>query len=108
MRPCFAFHDGAGEHDGLALHGAVTVNGGNRMHCTALGYDITCAPFAATTLRCNTKLELDVIKVEACTRMAGNLTVGNSMADTNNHGGRKAGLLLIEGFSINANLSHLQ
>jgi hypothetical protein len=90
--PCFAFYDGVGEHDGLTLHSAVTVNGCKRVHSTALCDDIACAPFAATTLGCNAKLELNVIKAEACTRMAGNLAVGNSVTYTNNHGGRKAGL----------------
>lgn len=75
---------------------AVTVNGGNRVHRTALGHDIAYTPFAAATLGCDTKFELNVIKAETRTRMAGNFTVRNSMADTNNHGGRKAGLLLIE------------
>lgn len=50
----------------------------------ALGDYVAGAVFAATALGGNAQLKLDFIKTHARTRMAGNVTVRNTAADTNN------------------------
>jgi hypothetical protein len=59
-----------------------------------LRYDIAGATFAATALGGYAQFELDFVKAHACTCVAGNLTVGNPAANTDDHGGRQCGWLL--------------
>ena len=53
---------------------------------TALLDQLTRAAFAAAAAGGNAQLELDVVKAHAGVRLAGDLAVGHSVADTNNHG----------------------
>ncbi len=62
----------------------------------ALGNDIPGAALAAATLGGYAELKLDVVKTHARTHVAGDVAIGNSVADADNHGGRQAvGLLLM-------------
>jgi hypothetical protein len=47
--------------------------------------DIACAAFALPTLGCHTQLQLNIVKTHARTRVARDLTVGNSVANANYH-----------------------
>ena len=72
-----------------------------------MGDYVAGAVFAATALGGNAQLKLDFIKTHARTRMAGNVTVRNTAADTNNHGsGALDGRWFKVGLIINANSSH--
>ena len=53
---------------------------------TALLDQFACAAFAAAAAGGNAQLELDVVKAHAGVCLAGDLAVGHSVADTNNHG----------------------
>ncbi len=53
----------------------------------ALCHYIPRAAFALAALGCNAQLKLDLVKAKTCPRMAGNLAIRNSAADTDNHGG---------------------
>ena len=73
----------------------------------ALGNHVAGAAFAAATLHGHAQLKLDFIKTHARTRMAGNVTVRNTAADTNNHGsGALSGRWFTVKMIINENLSH--
>ena len=61
----------------------------HRIGGMALGHHIACAAFAAAALGANAQFKLDFVKTHAGTGVAGDFTVGNSAADTNNHGGRQ-------------------
>ena len=61
----------------------------NRMHHTALGDYVTGATFALAALSCHAKLELDVVESQTGAHVAGNFTVGDAMADANNHDGQQ-------------------
>ena len=81
----------------------------NRVRRTALRDNFTRAPFALATLGRDTQLELDVIEAPSCPDMAGDITVGNPLANTDDHGGSKCKTWLAVGaLIINTNLSHLQ
>ena len=82
------------------------MQGRNRVRGTALGKDFASAAFTLAALGGNAQFELDVVKAHAGTRMAGNLTVRNPVADTNDHGGRQKWLAIDEGLIINTNTSH--
>ena len=56
-----------------------------------LGDDITGAAFATTALRGHAQFKLDFIKTHASARMAGDVTVGDTAANTNNHGNQMSG-----------------
>ena len=60
---------------------------GNRVRNIALRDNIAGAFFALATLRGNTQFKLNIVKAHARTHVAGNLSVRNAFADTNNHGG---------------------
>jgi hypothetical protein len=53
--------------------------------CLALGMEFAGAAFASPTLGRHTQLQLNIVKAHARTRMARDLTVGHSMANTNYH-----------------------
>ena len=64
------------------------------MRSTALRHHVAGAAFAASALGGHAQLELDLIEAHAGTGMAGNLTVRNPAANTDDHGGRQCGWLL--------------
>jgi hypothetical protein len=81
---------------------------GGRAAGAALRDHIAGAAFALAALGGYAEFELDLVKAEACTRMAGNFAVRDSAADANDHG---LAWLLMDSIGeaiINANLSHLQ
>ena len=57
-------------------------------------HDVACAALTAAALGGHTQFELDVVKPETGTRVAGNFAVRNTLANTNNHGGEHIGWLL--------------
>ena len=59
---------------------------GHRLAGAALGDDTTRRGFAAAALGGNAEFELDLVKTHSGARMAGNLAVGNTVADANDHG----------------------
>jgi hypothetical protein len=61
-----------------------------------LRHHIPGAAFATAALGGYAQFELDFVKAHAGTRVAGNFTVGNPAADTDDHGGRQFGWLLKE------------
>ena len=79
---------------------------GRRACCIALRHHIPGATFALTTLGGHAELELDLVKAHASSCMAGDFAVGDSAADTDDHG--LACWLVIGVVIINANLSYLQ
>lgn len=72
--PCAAFQTVAGELDV-----------GGRAACTALGYHIPGATFALPALGRNTQFELNLVKTQAGTCVAGDFAVGDSVADADDH-----------------------
>jgi hypothetical protein len=54
----------------------------------ALGDHVTRTTFTPTALGGHTQLQLDIVKAHACTHMAGDFPVRNSVTHTNNHGYR--------------------
>lgn len=67
------------------------VQRGHRVQGIALGDHVARAAFAATALGGDTQLKLDFVKPHASAGMAGNVTVRNTAADTNNHGNQTVG-----------------
>ena len=67
----------------------------NRMRRTALRHHIAGAAFAATTLGGNAQFELDFVKAQTRPGVAGNFSVRNSAAYTDDHGGKLSSWLLI-------------
>jgi hypothetical protein len=59
---------------------------GNRMCSIALRHNITGAFLALAALRGNSQFKLDIVKTHARAHVAGNFSVRNAFADTNNHG----------------------
>ena len=107
--PCPAFLDGAGELDdrdvAVMVRGGVetaaglgrlemAVHSGNRRGSAALRHYVACAGFALAALRGDAELELDVIEAQACTDMARDFAVGNPVAYTDDHGGKRNSWLL--------------
>lgn len=66
---------------------------GRRAGAAALRDHITGTPFALAALGGNPEFELDFVKAQAGPRMTGNFTVGDSAADTDDHG---IGLLVVK------------
>ena len=60
---------------------------GDGMAGAALFHQFAGTAFAATAASGNAQFKLDVVKAHAGVRLAGDLAVGHSVADTNNHGG---------------------
>ena len=67
----------------------------NRMRRTALRHHIAGAAFAATTLGGNAQFELDFVKAQTRPGVAGNFSVRNSAAYTDDHGGKLSSWLLV-------------
>lgn len=57
----------------------------------ALRHHVARAAFALATLRGHTQLELDFIKTHASAGVASDVAVGNTAADTNDHGNQALG-----------------
>ena len=57
-----------------------------RASATALSDEVTRAAFALAALGGNTQFELDLVKTRPRTRVADDFAVGNSAADTDDHG----------------------
>jgi len=95
--PCAAFLRVAGELDV-----------GRRATGAALRDHVTGAAFALAALGGHAEFELDFIKAQTRTGMAGDFAVGDTAADANNHGRVWLGIDSIGVVIINANLSHLQ
>jgi hypothetical protein len=81
---------------------------GGRAAGAALRHHIACATFALAALGGYAEFELDLVKAQACTGMAGNFAVRDSAADANDHGVAWLVIDSIGACIINANLSHLQ
>jgi hypothetical protein len=79
-----------------------------------LRHDVARARLALAALGGDAQLQLNIVKPHASTRVADDVAVGDTFADTNNHGqspdvskqgwGKPEDMIRI----INANLSHLQ
>jgi hypothetical protein len=52
----------------------------------ALGHQIACAILTIAALGGNTQLQLDLVKTHSCPGKAGNLAVGDAVADADDHG----------------------
>ena len=59
---------------------------GCRAGAAALRDHIPGTPFALTALGGNTEFELDIVKTQTSTRMAGYFAIRDSAADTDDHG----------------------
>jgi len=81
---------------------------GGRAAGAALRHYVAGAAFALAALGGYAEFELDLVKAQACTGMAGNFAVRNSAADANDHGVAWLVIDSIGGVIINANPSHLQ
>ena len=89
-----------------ACHGGRAAQRGHGLVAAALRHHSTRAAFAATALSGYAQLELNGIKTHASVGAAGNVTVRNTVANTDDHGGVQGRWR--EVVSINTNLSHLQ
>lgn len=67
----------------------------NRMRRTALRHDIAGAALAAAALGGNAQFELDFVKAQTRPGVAGNFSVRNSAAYTDDHGGKLSSWLLV-------------
>lgn len=65
----------------------LAIQRGGRMRRVALRHDIARALFALSALSGNTQFKLNVVKAHARTHVAGDFSIRNAFADTNNHGG---------------------
>jgi hypothetical protein len=66
----------------------------------ALRHDLACRALALAALGRHAQLELDVAEIQAGPHVAGNLLVGNAVADANDHGRTVEAGLAIQGFSM--------
>lgn len=73
-------------HSQRAFQQRCVVQRSHRVRCMALGHHVAGAAFTAAALGGHTQLELDLVKTHAGTGVAGDFTVRNSAADTNDHG----------------------
>ena len=89
-----------------ACHGGRAAQRGHGLVAAALRHHSTRAAFAAAALSGYAQLELNGIKTHASVGAAGNVTVRNTVANTDDHGGVQGRWR--EVVSINTNLSHLQ
>ena len=89
-----------------ACHGGSAAQRGHGLVAAALRHHSPRAAFAATALGGYAQLELNGIKTHASVGAAGNVTVRNTVANTDDHGGVQGRWR--EVVSINTNLSHLQ
>ena len=62
------------------------MDGRNGMRRTALSDHVACAGFASAALRGHAEFELHLVERHSGTRMAGDLSVGHSTANANDHG----------------------
>lgn len=82
--PCFALQNRSGKLHWLGRN--FVVNGCHGAPGTALGHHITGTGLAATALRGHAQLKLNFIETHACVCMACNFAIGDSVANTNDHG----------------------
>jgi hypothetical protein len=105
--PCVAFLDGIGKLDRRGTRFAV--KRGDRMRGAALRDHVARATFALAALGADAEFELHFVESHAGTRVARDLAVGNSAADTDDHGDEAVlGWLWMRVVIINTNSSHLQ
>ena len=71
------------------------MQGRNRVRGTALGKDFAGAAFTLAALGGNAQFELDFVKAQTRPGVAGNFSVRNSAAYTDDHGGKLSSWLLI-------------
>ncbi len=81
---CGAFQGGVGKLVDLGMR--FVAQGGHGLAGAALRYHATCAVFAAAALGGNAELELDFVKAHSRTGMACYFTVGDTAANTDDHG----------------------
>jgi hypothetical protein len=79
----------------------------DRADRAALGDHIASAAFAATALGGDTEFKLDLVKAHAGAGMADDVTVGDTVANTDDHGGVSVRVGSITAI-INTNDSYLQ
>ena len=63
--------------------------------CVALAHQLSRTTFAVAALGGNAQLELDFVKAQTRPGVAGNFSVRNSAAYTDDHGGKLSSWLLI-------------
>lgn len=81
---CGAFQGGVGKLVDLGVR--FVAQGSPRLAGAALCYHVTRAVFAAAALGGNAELELDFVKAHSRTGMACDFTVGDTAANTDDHG----------------------
>jgi hypothetical protein len=72
-----------------------------------LRHDLANAALALAALGCHAQLELNVVEAHSGTSMTGDLTIGDTAANTSDHGGNGSGNGWVAAI-INANRSYLQ
>lgn len=82
--PCFALQNRGGKLN--CLCGDFVVDGCRAALAATLGDHIARAGFATSALGGYTKFKLDLVKAHASVRVACDFAIGNSVANTNDHG----------------------